>query len=178
GVERGRAAGYPDLTGAPGDDAAAHAAVGWVAGGVEPLARVVVEARGGHHGQHPGHVRRVHALLAGHRVPAAVGQRGRHLGEILGVDVHRALLGVDVARLEGIGLDVAIGEHEHRDGLVALVGLRLRLEDRLVHLEFPAGEVTVILEDLVPDLVATGAAHHARGRDGARIYHGVHLGTL
>ena len=56
----------------------------------------------------------------------------------------------------GLGLDVPVGVHQHRDGLVALVGVRLRLEDLLVHRQRPPGEVAVDAEDLLPDLVACG----------------------
>ena len=47
-----------------GDDAAAHAGLGWQSGGISPHARLVVEAGHHHDRQHLGNVARVdHALL-------------------------------------------------------------------------------------------------------------------
>ena len=78
----------------------------------------------------------------------------------------------------GFVLDVAVGVHEHRDRLVALVGLGLGLVHLLVDRQLAPGEVAVVAEDLVPDLVAVRALDHARRGDGARVDHRVHLGAL
>ena len=58
----GEMTAMPNLPGDDGDDAAADAALGRQPGLVEPLARVVVEARRGHHRQHLRHVFRPHHL--------------------------------------------------------------------------------------------------------------------
>ena len=63
--------GDAELARRHGDDAAADAALGRKAGVVQPLARVVVQSGGGHHGEDTGDLGRVHDLFAGDRIRAA-----------------------------------------------------------------------------------------------------------
>ena len=105
---------------------------------VEPLARVVVQAGRRHHGEHARHLGRIHDLLAGDRVLAAERQRRGHRRQVLRVHADRALTRVEIDGLLPVALDVAVGEHQRADGLVALVGVGLRLVDVLQHGQLPA----------------------------------------
>ena len=142
-VERRRDDGDAELAGRDGDDAAADAALAGQAGAIEPLARVVIEAGGRHHRENTGTLSASRTLLAGHRVLAAGGQRRGHHAEVLGVDADGALPRVEIHRLLPVGLDVAVGEHQRADRLVALVGVGLRLVDVLQHRQRAAGGVVV-----------------------------------
>ena len=84
---------------------------------------------------------------------------------------------MSVAR-SGSALMLPVGEHQHGQGLVALIGLGFRLEHFLVHGERPAGEIAVEGEDFLPDLVTASALDHTGGGDGTRVDHGVHLGAF
>ena len=142
---------------------------------VEPLPGVVVQSGGGHHGEDAGDLGRIEDLGAGHRIPAARGQRGRHGREILRVHADRTLTRVEVDRLLPVALDVAVGEHQRADGLVALVGVGLGLVDVLQHGQLSSGSGVVEAADLLPHRVRCRSRHHAGRRDRARIHQRVHL---
>ena len=106
---------------------------------------------------------------------AARCQRRRHRGEILRVDADRALTGVEIDRLLPVALDVAVGEHERADRLVALVGVGLGLVDVLQHAQLSSRGVVVEADDLRPHRIRCRSGHHARRRDRARIHQRIHL---
>jgi hypothetical protein len=60
------------------------------------------------------------------------GEGRGHGCKVFHVGADRALLGVDIRGLHWIGFDISIGIHQVSDGLIALVSIRLRLENFLI----------------------------------------------
>ena len=80
---------------------------------------MLVEAGRGHGGQHVLAVVGLDDLLAGDGINSAVGQGGPHDGEIGGAHQQRALPGVEVGGLVGIGVEPAVALEQVGDALIA-----------------------------------------------------------
>ena len=130
----------PPLPGRDGDDPAADAALARQPDVVQPVAGGLVQPGGRHHGQRVMADGRVNHPLLGERVHPAVGQGRAHHRQVLGADVQRALLGVQVGRLGGVHVDPAEALEQAGDALVAEVRLRRRGVHLVVERQLAAGE--------------------------------------
>ena len=84
----------------------------------QPVAGVLVEAGCGHGGEHVLAVERLDHLVSGTAGHSPVGQRGPHHGQIGHAHQERALPGVDVGGLVGIGIEPAVTLEQVGDALV------------------------------------------------------------
>ena len=138
-VQRRREDADAQLAGKHRHDAAAHAALGRQPDAVDPFARKVVHAAGGHHGQDVVDAVRGDRLLPGDRVHAVVGQGRAHQGQVAAGDADRALLEVRLQDLGGLFVDDAEVAQHPADGAVAVAGLAFGPVHVHVDIELPAG---------------------------------------
>jgi hypothetical protein len=156
-----------------GHDAATDTALGRQADTVDPLAGEVVDAAGRHHRQHLRHGRRCQRAFAADGVHAAVGERGGHQRQIAAAHQHRALAEVELRRRLGVALQDAGVAQQVADGAVAVAGVALACEHRIVHHQRPAGASRKRAEQAFEPGVS-GVARNQRGhRDGAGVDHRV-----
>ncbi len=113
------------------------------------------------------------ARCAGTRLLAAVGQRRRHQRDVAAVDQHRALAEVALQHRLGVLLEDREAAQHVPDRAVAVAGLALGGEDRLVHLQGPAGVAAVGLQHAREALRRRVAGHQRRRGDRAGVDHRV-----
>ena len=80
------------------------------------------------------------------RIDAAVRERSGHLGQILGINIDGALLGVEAGRLVRIAPDALVGIHQQAGNrLVALIGIAdSDLYTSSIHRELAAGKAAIV----------------------------------
>ena len=117
-------------------------------------------------------VRGIDDPLAGHRIDAAVGERGAHHGEVPRRHAEAALARVEVERLERVALDAVARAQQERDAAVAHVRLRRRAVDVVRERERPAGEAGEAVAQEAP-LLGARTGDEARRRDRAGVDHRV-----
>src|SRR5580704_4175272 len=156
-----------------GHDAAANSAFTWQPDVVQPIAGPFIQPGGRHERQRVVADRRIDHALLGQRIDAAVCERCTHDRQILGADVERALLGVEVGRLLRIEIDSTKALQQPGHTLVTKIGFRRRGIDLFIERKLAAGETGQAVVNELPLGLEGGARHEAGGCDRTGIDHGV-----
>ena len=70
---------------------------------------------------------------------------------------------------------MAVGMHQMRDGLIALIGGRLRGIDVVLHGELPTGKIVIKPENLFPYRIGIAPLHYAGGGNRPGVDQRIHL---